>query len=168
MPKRRFSGLSRNWHGLCYTFCIAVPNTSGGISRGKSAMFNALRTAAPRVLTTIAASGAVIATFALGMAPMAAHAATLADTTVTAVSAPVQHVEMDENGIPSLRVSYAGLDLANAGDRTEMNRRIAHAATQVCAPLRAASVQAERSVAYQNCRSDAIAQGQAGIDGAAD
>lgn len=123
---------------------------------------------AKRVLTAAAASSAVIATFALGMVPMAAHAATLADTTVTAVSAPVQHVEIDENGMPSRRVSYAGLDLSNADGRSEMNRRIAHAATRVCAPLRGASIDAERSVAYQNCRTDAIAQGQAGIDSLAD
>ena len=131
-------------------------------------MYNTIRTAAPRLLTAVAASGAMIATFALGMAPMAAHAATLADTTVTAVSAPVQHVEVDENGVPSLRVSYAGLDFANVAERTEMNRRIARAATQVCAPLRAASVEAGRSVAYQNCRAEAVAQGQAGIENAAD
>lgn len=123
---------------------------------------------ATRFLTAAAASSAVIAIFALGMAPMTAHAATLADTAVTAVSAPVQHVEIDENGVPSLRVSYAGLDLSNAGDRDEMNRRISHAATRVCATLRGGAVDTERMVAYQTCRSDAIAQGQAGIDSAKD
>ena len=127
-------------------------------------MFKTITTAAPRLLAVAAASGAVLATFALGMAPMAAHAATLADTTVTAVSAPVEHVEVDENGVPSLRVSYAGLDLTSAADRSEMNHRIARAATRVCEPLRGASVEAERSIAYQACRSDAIAQGTAGID----
>jgi UrcA family protein len=90
------------------------------------------------------------------------------DTTATAVSAPVQHVEIDENGAPSLRVSYAGLDLGNADDRNEMNRRLAHAATRVCAPLRGASIETERSIAYQTCRADAIAQGQAGIESAKD
>ena len=128
-------------------------------------MFNTIRTAAPRLITVAAAGGAMIATLALGMAPMAAHAATLADTTVTAVSAPVEHVEVDDNGVPSLRVSYAGLDLSNAADRDEMNHRIAKAATRVCEPLRGASVEAERSNAYRTCRADAIAQGNAGIDG---
>jgi len=134
--------------------------------KGTTAMINTIFSA-KRLLTAAAASSAVIATFALGMAPMAAHAATLTDTTVTAVSAPVEHVEIDDNGVPSLRVSYAGLDLSNADDRSEVNRRIAHAATRVCAPLRGASIEAERSVAYQNCRTDAIAQGQAGIENAA-
>jgi UrcA family protein len=129
-------------------------------------MTNSTTFAAKRLLTAAAASSAVIATFALGMAPMAAHAATLVDTTVTAASAPVQHVEVDENGVPSLRVSYAGLDLSNAEDRDEMNRRIAHAATRVCAPLRGATIETERAIAYQACRADAIAQGQAGIDNA--
>jgi UrcA family protein len=101
--------------------------------------------------------------FAIGMAPMAAHAAAIENT--AEVSAPVEHVEVDENGVPSLRVSYAGLDMSNAQDRAEMNHRIARAATRVCAPLRENTVEADRSIAYQNCRSDAIAQGQAGIDG---
>jgi UrcA family protein len=127
-------------------------------------MFNTIRAAAPRLLTVAAAGSAVLATFALGMAPMAAHAATLTDTTVTAVSAPVEHVQIDADGTPSLRVSYAGLDMANTADRTEMNRRIQHAATRVCEPLRAASIEADRSIAYQTCRSDAIAQGHAGMD----
>lgn len=121
---------------------------------------------AKRFLTAAAAGSAVIATFALGMAPMAAHAATLADTTVIAVSAPVQHVEVDENGVPSLRVSYAGLNLNNPADRDEMNRRISHAATRVCATLRGATVDTDRAIAYQTCRADAIAQGQAGIENA--
>lgn len=123
---------------------------------------------ATRFLTAAAAGGAAIATFVLGMTPMAAHAATMADTTVTAVSAPLQHVEVDENGVPSLRVSYAGLDLGNADDRGEMNRRISHAATRVCASLRGDAIDTERSVAYQTCRADAIAQGQAAMDSARD
>ncbi|MDE1915278.1 MAG: UrcA family protein [Sphingomonadales bacterium] len=130
-------------------------------------MFNQIRTAAPRLLTAAAASGAVIATFALGMAPMAAHAATPADTTVIAVSAPVDHVEMNSDGAPTLRVPYAGLDLANAADRDIMNQRIAHAATRVCASLRGTTMDVERSVAYQNCRSDAIAQAKAELDSTA-
>lgn len=127
-------------------------------------MFNTIRTAAPRLFTVAAASSAVIATFAIGMAPMAAHAATLTDAATAAVSAPVEQVRIDENGVPSLRVSYAGLDLANAADRTEMNHRIAKAATRVCAPLRANTIDAERSIEYQNCRAEAIAQGHAGME----
>jgi hypothetical protein len=94
---------------------------------------------AKRFLTAAAAGGTVIATFSLGMVPMAAHAATMADVSVTAVSAPVQHVEVDENGVPSLRVSYAGLDLGNADDRSELNRRIPMprpASAPLCAAIR--------------------------------
>ncbi len=131
-------------------------------------MFNRFSAAAPRLLTIAAASSAVIATFALGMAPMAAHAATLADTTGVAVSAPVQQVVVDENGVPSLQVSYAGLNLANAADRGEMDRRISRAANQVCASLRGGSMDTGRAVAYQTCRADAIAQGQASIARLAD
>jgi UrcA family protein len=116
-----------------------------------------------RFAPILAATSAVIATFAIGMAPMAAHAATLENG--AEVSAPVEHVEVDENGVPSLRVSYAGLDMSNAQDRAEMHHRITRAATRVCAPLRDNTIEAERSIAYQNCRSDAIAQGQASIDG---
>ena len=131
-------------------------------------MFNRFRAVASRLLTPAAASSAVIATFALGMAPMAAHAATLADTTVTAVSAPVQQVVVDENGVPSLQVSYAGLDLATAADRGEMDHRIARAASQVCASLRGGSMDTERAIAYQTCRAGAIAQGQAAMAHVAD
>ena len=123
-------------------------------------MFNTIRTAAPRLLTAAAASSAVIATFALGMAPMAAHAAT-----DTALHAPV---DINDNGAPSLRVSYADLDLTQASGRSEMNRRVAHAATQVCASLRGNTIEVERSVAYQNCRTDAIAQAVAQIENSAD
>jgi UrcA family protein len=146
---------------------IAAETSFGGLTKGMTTMTDTAFFA-KRFLTAAAAGGAVIATFALGMAPMAAHAATLADTAVTAVSAPVQHVEVDENGVPSLRVSYAGLDMGNADDRNELNRRISHAATRVCASLRGASIDTERAVAYQTCRADAIAQGQAGIESAKD
>ncbi|WP_206243990.1 UrcA family protein [Novosphingobium terrae] len=128
-------------------------------------MFNTIRTAAPRFLAAAAASSAVVATFALGMAPMAAHAATAPDTTVFAPQAPV---EINDNGAPSLRVSYADLDLSNAADRNEMNRRVTHAATRVCAPLRGSTMDVERSIAYQNCRADAISQAVARIENSAD
>lgn len=128
-------------------------------------MFNTIRSAAPRFLTAVAASSAVITTFALGMAPMTAHAATATDTTVTALHAPV---EINDNGAPSLRVSYVDLDLSNATDRNEINRRVAHAATRVCAPLRGNTMEVERSVAYQTCRTDAIAQAVAQIETSAD
>ncbi|MDE1916339.1 MAG: UrcA family protein [Sphingomonadales bacterium] len=118
-----------------------------------------------RLFTTLAAGSAVIATFAL--APLAAHAATLTDSTEAAVSAPVEHVVVDENGVPSLRVSYAGLDLASDADRAEMNRRVAHAAARVCAPLRGTSNSFDQSTAYQACRSDAIAHARTEIDAAA-
>lgn len=49
-----------------------------------------------------------------------------------------------------------------------MNRRVAHAATQVCAPLRCNTMEVERSIAYQNCRTDAIAQAVAQIDNSAE
>lgn len=116
-----------------------------------------------RFAPILAATTAVIATFAIGMAPMAAHAATIENS--ADVSAPAEHVEVDENGVPSLRVSYAGLDMSNAQDRAEMHHRISRAATRVCAPQRENSIEAERSLAYQSCRSDAIAQGMAGVDG---
>lgn len=120
---------------------------------------------APRLFTTLAASTAVIATFAL--APLAAHAATLTDRTEAAVAAPVEHVEVDENGVPSLRVSYAGLDLNSSADRAEMDRRVAHAASRVCSPLRGFAQNADQSAAYQACRSDAMAHARAEIDAAA-
>ncbi|WP_068094309.1 UrcA family protein [Novosphingobium rosa] len=110
-----------------------------------------------RFATTLAAGFGVVATFAIGMAPMVAHA--------SAVEAPVEHVEVDENGVPSLRVSYAGLDLNSEQGRKDMDHRLAHAATRVCEPLRTASVEADRSSAFQSCRHDAIAQGRAAIDG---
>jgi UrcA family protein len=110
-----------------------------------------------RFATTLAASFGVVATFAIGMAPMVAHAAT--------ADAPVEHVEVDENGVPSLRVSYAGLDLSSEQGRKDMDRRLAHAATRVCEPLRAASVEADRSSAFQSCRHDAMTQGRSAIDG---
>ncbi|WP_343609141.1 UrcA family protein [Novosphingobium sp.] len=116
-----------------------------------------------RFTTALAASLGVVATFAIGMTPMVAHAATFADS--AEAGAPVEHVEMDENGVPSLRVSYAGLDLSNEQGRKEMDHRLARAATRVCEPLRVASIEADRSIAYQNCRSDAIAQGHNAIDG---
>jgi UrcA family protein len=146
---------------------IAAERSFGGLTKGTNAMIDTVFSA-KRFLTAAAAGGAVIATFSLGMVPMAAHAATMADVSVTAVSAPVQHVEVDENGVPSLRVSYAGLDLGNADDRSELNRRISHAATRVCASLRGNSIDTERAAAYQTCRADAIARGQAGIDSVRD
>lgn len=117
-----------------------------------------------RFTTVLAASFGVVATFAIGMTPMVAHAATFTES-AEAGAAPVEHVEMDENGVPTLRVSYAGLDLANAQDRKEMNHRLAVAATRVCEPLRVQSVEADRSTEYQHCRADAIAQGHNAIDG---
>jgi UrcA family protein len=160
-----FCGFSKI--GTASAILLATPaERFAGQQQRKTAMFTTITAAAPRLLTTLAASGAVIATFAL--APLAAHAATpyssLADGAEAAVAAPVEHVMVDENGVPSLRVSYAGLDLSNATDRAEMNRRIQHAATRVCAPLRGATIEAERSVAYENCRSDAIRQAEADID----
>jgi UrcA family protein len=127
-------------------------------------MLKTARIASARFAPLFAATSAVIATFAIGMTPMIAHAAVV-DTTAAEVTTPVEHVEMDDSGVPTLRVSYAGLDMANTQDRTEMNHRIARAATRVCEPLRSNSIAADRSIAYQNCRNDAIAQGQAGIDG---
>jgi len=117
-----------------------------------------------RFTTALAAGFGVVATFAIGMTPMVAHASTFADS-AEAGAAPVEHVEMDENGVPSLRVSYAGLDLSNEQGRKEMDHRLARAATRVCEPLRVASIEADRSLAYQNCRHDAITQGHAAIDG---
>jgi UrcA family protein len=110
-----------------------------------------------RFAPILAASLAVIATFAIGMPPWSP----MPPPRKRRRSAPVEHVEVDENGVPSLRVSYAGLDMSNAQDRAEMHHRITRAATRVCAPLRDNTIEAERSIAYQNCRSDAIAQGQA-------
>lgn len=110
-----------------------------------------------RFATTLAASFGVVATFAIGMAPMVAHAA--------AVDAPVEHVQIDENGVPSLRVSYAGLDLSSEQGRKDMDHRLARAATRVCEPLRGATVEVDRSSAYESCRHDAIAQGHTAIDG---
>lgn len=118
-----------------------------------------------RFTTALAASLGVVATFAIGMTPMVAHAATFSADSAAVSAAPVERVEMDDNGVPSLKVSYAGLDLSNEQDRKEMDRRLTHAATRVCEPLRVASIEADRSIAFQDCRRDAIAQGHSAIDG---
>lgn len=83
---------------------------------------------------------------------IAAAFAVLLNTGLAAAPAAAQAVD-------SVTVGYADLNLANAAGRAVLDRRIAHAARQVCGQF--APIELRRNSLSRACQADAIASAEA-------
>jgi UrcA family protein len=69
-------------------------------------------------------------------------------------------VTVSDEGIPTIKVDYSGMDLSTSAGATLLYHQLKNAAAQVCRSLesRVLSLQARRQICYKNALSAAVGQ----------